>query len=576
MLKCYSNREGYMDKKKIFIGIIIIALAITTIALRIMYVNTDLWYDEACSWFTAKQSFPAGIMDNLLHTDLQHTPIYFFILHFWMKIFGNSEIAIKSLSLLFGIGTVPLVYTATRKLTDNNTALWTTAIATVSPILVYFSTEGRMYPMVVFLVMLSLNYLIDFEQKRNIKSLIKLVVANVLIPYTLVGGILYNISLALSYGIYLFIEHKEDFKIYIKGLYTEIALLIPYFALILYYAKMRSIFVISHEGTLQYSNVIDAIRNFFGLTLSANIYWPADSVYIITVMFTILVIVPCIYFLYGYIQGLKKSTGFEKVLYRAFLISFILSMITALFAIHVFTVRYILYLVPPILMLSTIYLSRNLNSKHFKLFIILFVLFGIAENVKYYILVKPLKTKAYKDVRIEADKLELGVDDIIIMPFGADAPYYFRQLRAPQVHNFDYHKEIRNPYNEKFYDRNQQKKMADKKARYHFVFDNILNTQASNQGFSQSYYEYFKRNVVEAVPKGRFVLIALYGDDVTSVVSPDELRSGLHNELDVKKDIVGIMLKKYLIDVRGYLDKDFNFIGAYTVNNYSYMLYQKK
>ena len=171
-----------MDKKKIINISIFAVILIAGIVFRLLYLHTDIWYDEACSWFTAKQSFPMGIMDNLLHLDLQHTPLYFFLLHLWIKLFGDSEVAMRTLSLLFGIGTLPLVYIATKKITNNKIALFSLAISAVSPLLVLFSAEVRMYPMVVFLVVLSLNFLIDFEQTKSTKSLVKLVIANLFIP----------------------------------------------------------------------------------------------------------------------------------------------------------------------------------------------------------------------------------------------------------------------------------------------------------------------------------------------------------------------------------------------------------
>ena len=99
-----------------------------------------------------------------------------------------------------------------------------------------------MYPIAVFLVLLSLNYLIDFEQKEDTKSLVKLIITNLLIPYTLVGGIFYNITLFTFYTIYLNTYKKERLNKYLKGEIFELAGLIPYIILISYYAKMRSIF----------------------------------------------------------------------------------------------------------------------------------------------------------------------------------------------------------------------------------------------------------------------------------------------------------------------------------------------
>lgn len=559
------------DRKKVLgciLGLILIACAIWA---RILYVGTDLWYDEACSWFTAKQSFPFGIMDNLLHRDLQHTPLYFFVLHFWIKMFGNSEIAMKSLSVIFGILTVPLVYITSKKIFDKFISISAAIIASISPLLIYFAAEVRMYPIVVFLVLLSLNYLIDFEQKRDNKSLIKLVIVNLLIPYTLVGGIFYNISLAICYGKYLCKEHKDVLKKYLKSVISEFILLIPYFILIGYYAKMRWLFVLKHEGALNFVHIVDLIRNFFAIELVKNIYWPSNDPYTMNFIFTLLVVVPVVYFLYGLISGYKKSDKFIKVIYNLFILSFVFSIISALLQINVFTVRYILYLLPPFIILSVAGLYKNLNKKHFIGFIAFFTIGSIYSNYQYYKIEKPLKTMAFKTVKIESDRLGLTPDDIIIMPFGSDAPYYFRKLSDPRVLDFDLHKELRNPYNDKFYDKDQQKLM-DKKDKYSLIFDRIFD----DNSFSKTHLEYFINNINRTVDSGHYVLIALYGSDANAIVTVDNMRKSIKSPADVKNNITIILLQKYLLDIRVMLDVDFNFLGTYTKDNYTFLLFQKK
>lgn len=558
-----------MDKKKI-IGIAIISgTMIIGIALRLLYLHTDLWYDEACSWFTAKQLFPMEIMGNLLNLDLQHTPLYFFLLHLWIKLFGDSEIAMRSLSLLFGIGTLPLVFTVTKKIADNKTAIFALALACISPLLVLFSVEVRMYPMIIFLVILSLNYLIDFEKTRETKALIKLGITNILIPYTLVGGILYNIALWATYSTYLYAENKKDFFKYLKGLSAELIGLIPYFALIIYYAKMRSVFVISHEGALTFFQVVDVIRNFFGATIEKNIYWPSLEPYQITFLFALLVVVPCVYFIYGYIQGLKKTEGFLNILYKIFLTSFGLSLVFSIFEVNVFTVRYILYLVIPMFILAIIGLFKTLPTKHVERFLIIFI---IACGIFNYINAKEfkiLKTLSFKTVRIEADKLNLGVDDVIIMPFGADAPYYFRDLYSPRVFDFDVHKEIRNPHNNHYYDSEQQEDIIQRPAII------IYNSVMSNKVFSKNFFDYFMKNVNDSVPSGRYVLIAMYGTDINFVTDIQSLRNSISGDYDVPARKLEIMFKKYLCDVSAMLNLNFVPVKTFKQDNYTFFLYRK-
>ena len=86
----------------------------------------------------------------------------------------------------------------------------------------------------------------------------------------------------------------------------------------------------------------------------------------------------------------------------------------------------------------------------------------------------------------------------------------------------------------------------------------------------------FQKNVIEAVKPGRYVLIALYGTDAQQLVTLEELRKSVTSLQDIKEQRVKILLQKYLYDIRAYLDNDFYFLGNYTQDNYTYLLFQKR
>lgn len=245
-----------------------------------------------------------------------------------------------------------------------------------------------------------------------------------------------------------------------------------------------------------------------------------------------------------------------------------LSLILAIMQVNVFTVRYILYLLPPMIILGVIGLSKNLSLNHLKAFAVYYILGSIICGIHYTNVSKELKTIAYKTVRLEADKNGLSADDIVILPFGGDAPYYFRQDGSPKVLPFDFHKQVRNPKNSNFYDIEQQKNTDKDRVIYDSIF--------SDSGFSLNHYEYFKTNVVDAVKSGRYVLLALYGTDAQNLVTLEELRKSVTSLQDIKDQRVKILLQKYLYDIRAYLDNDFDFLGNYTQDNYTYLLFQKR
>ena len=543
--------------------LIVLFLVLIGFGLRFLYLDSALWYDEACSWATSTDEL--GIMHNLLNVDLQHTPLYFALLKIWSNVFGQSETALRSLSLIFGILTIPLSFIVSKKITKNG--FWSALICTVSPLLVLFSVEVRMYSLAVFLVLLSINYLVDFEQKNDKKSLLKLIGVNILIPYTFVGGILYNLSLILCYSIYLYKNNREKFTKYLRFEVVEWVFLIPYFILISYYAKMRSIFVISHEGVLKFSHIVDVIRNFFGATIDSNIYWMSNGNYNINIWFALLVVIPCIYFITGFIKSLKSEDKFIKVLSSVILLNFVLAVIFSALKVNVFTVRYVLYLLPPVIILALSGMEQKFNPKYLKTFLVLFILACGVFSVKNSYIMKHNKSLAMKSTALEADELGLTSDDIVILPFGADAPYYFRSLTRPRVFNSDFHKTARNPYGA-YYNDNESKTMAGK-GKYNLIFDKINEDKV----FSQKYFDYFNENVTYTIPKGRYVLLALYDSDNNAVVDIKTLRKQIQ---DVTPDnILDSLFKKYMCDTIAMLNMNFAFIKSYKKGDFTYYIFQK-
>lgn len=84
-----------------------------------------------------------------------HPPLHVFLLRLWMGIFGNSAIALRSLSVLFSVGFLVLVWFVARKLTSAPAALMATALCAVSPFFVYYGQQARPYAMIACLSVLS-------------------------------------------------------------------------------------------------------------------------------------------------------------------------------------------------------------------------------------------------------------------------------------------------------------------------------------------------------------------------------------------------------------------------------------
>lgn len=121
------------------LGIILLMSA----ALRFYHLGTQsLWNDEGTTVALVQRDIPT-ILRNAA-ADI-HPPLYYLVLHAWVKLTGNSEFAVRALSALAGVGLVLAVYLLGRILLRRDIALVAALYAGLSPFQVYYSQETRMY-----------------------------------------------------------------------------------------------------------------------------------------------------------------------------------------------------------------------------------------------------------------------------------------------------------------------------------------------------------------------------------------------------------------------------------------------
>lgn len=118
------------------------------------FFTQSLWRDEAFSYLLAKMGIIKMI--NLTAYDF-NPPLYYFLLHYWIKLFGSSEIAIRSLSLLFFCATIYIVYLFLTEILNlsNKKSFIYMILFLCNPLLLFFAFEARMYSLFAFLSALS-------------------------------------------------------------------------------------------------------------------------------------------------------------------------------------------------------------------------------------------------------------------------------------------------------------------------------------------------------------------------------------------------------------------------------------
>lgn len=143
------------------VGVVGLAFALRVAGLDFQ----SLWRDEVDAI-----RFATALWDDLLRMFVvpgQNGPLYYVSLRPWLYLAGPSEYALRFFSVIFGTLAVPLVYRLSRRLFRSlpYLALLAALLTATSPYLVWYSQEGKMYSLVLALVLLSMDrYLAALER----------------------------------------------------------------------------------------------------------------------------------------------------------------------------------------------------------------------------------------------------------------------------------------------------------------------------------------------------------------------------------------------------------------------------
>src|SRR5947209_20601858 len=83
---------------------ILVLLIVASAFVRTRYIHGEFWMDEAIT--TGIASHPLSAIPGVLRHD-GSPPLFYVLLHFWIRLFGSSEAATHSLSLVFGLLMIP-------------------------------------------------------------------------------------------------------------------------------------------------------------------------------------------------------------------------------------------------------------------------------------------------------------------------------------------------------------------------------------------------------------------------------------------------------------------------------------
>lgn len=185
-----------MREKIIFILILVISLG--TI-LRLYDLGAEsIWFDEAGSIDLTMKDLPT------LFSKSYYGPLYFLILKSWIRIWGISEFALRTLSVILGIGSIFSIYKVGKILFNAKVGLLSAFLLSISPMHIFYSQEIKHYSLLIFLTLLSMFFFIKLFKENHTKLYIYLSLINILLVYTF----LHSILIIVSQNVFFFVKSK--------------------------------------------------------------------------------------------------------------------------------------------------------------------------------------------------------------------------------------------------------------------------------------------------------------------------------------------------------------------------------
>ncbi len=151
--KCKAPEKAWFNYHSLFLFSLILGCFLRFYQLG----EQPLWLDEAASFHFSNKSILE--LWTVVPKYEPHPPVYYTLLRIW-GFFGSSEAWLRSLSAIFSIACIPVIFVLGRLLGKPIHGSWIGAIAalifSVSPVHIQYAQEARPYSMLTFAATLTL------------------------------------------------------------------------------------------------------------------------------------------------------------------------------------------------------------------------------------------------------------------------------------------------------------------------------------------------------------------------------------------------------------------------------------
>ena len=398
---------------------ILAGLAGLAFALRVVGLDAEsLWRDEIDAIRFAY--WPLSLLVETFARPGHNGPLYYLLLRPWLEIAGRSGFALRFFSLGFGVLSVPLAYRVARRLFPRwaGVALLSALLAAVSPYLVWYGQEGKMYALVVALALLSMDrYLAAVEEGGSHRWLLYVIVTSAAFYVHLVAALLVPVHVL---GFFTFDRRVRRAR-WKPAAISLAALTLPYVPLLIWQVPL-----LLNGGETGYRFVplqellLSLLASYSLGVVQPSTPWPL-------VLFGALLLASA---LAWKLPGVRRSS---LLMLWAWLLVPVAAFFLVTLVRPMYTARYLIFVLPAYLMLMAVALRAAASHSRLVAGVALAVVLATSGWGIWLQARNSLKSDFRAATRYVAPRLE--AEDLILfqIPYGRHSfEYYWPERRAPE------------------------------------------------------------------------------------------------------------------------------------------------
>jgi len=377
---------------------------------------TDLAHDEPFTVFYAQQSI-SEIFEMLKSEN--NPPLYFLLLHVFIKLFGIGTFTVRFPALIFSALTASVIYLIGERGSGRRVGVFAALLFTFSNFHFGFAHEARVYALFGLLTALSMYFFLSMiNAPRKTGVFIGLCLVNILLPYAhFFGWLVIGIQVLAM----LFKSVRNGIMIkYAISLGAVLLCYIPYLPILFERASLSA-----GQGTWLSPPDIEE---------PYNMIWRWSNEPVIAVVFIALLLTAIIWNLIV----LKKEQLFIRPIVVVSLLWFLVpfvGMFLISYKVPIYLDRYLIYVSLGFYMLLALSLERFWLRKWSGWAISVSLVLAMAFTFNYY----PKDPEHARDIAMEARKMQKDNCLVLISPewYGYNFAYHYDPETFVDYHNFE-------------------------------------------------------------------------------------------------------------------------------------------